>query len=312
MRFRSFSLFTFFLLFCHHAFAQLKNSDQSFLKQTYQYSVKDTQSLKLDIYSNEELKVKKPTILFVFGGGFFTGHRDDKFYITYFRKLVQHNYKVVSIDYRLGLKGVKKLGPLHTKPLRNAIDTAVTDLYHATAYLINNADRLGIDSSKIILSGSSAGAITVLQADWEKRNHTDLTLPLPANFQYAGVISFAGAILSYRGAPSYKMAPAPTMLFHGTEDKVVVYNKIRLFNKGFFGSNYLAKSFKKHKYPYYYQRVEGMGHEVAGSPMTNNVEDILWFIDNYVMKKKQYLIERDYNDLERKRTFNKTAADLYH
>lgn len=274
-------------------------------KTTLTYSVKGSDTLKMDIYSNQDIKEKKPCVLFVFGGGFFMGQRDADYYTVYFNKLVQHNYKVITIDYRLGLKGnKKKISPLNTKPLKEAIEMAVTDLYDATAYLIKNEDKLGIDTSMMMLSGSSAGGITVLHADWEKRNHTDITSQLPEDFQYKAVLSFAGAILSYKGKPSYKIPPAPTMLFHGTEDKVVIYNKIRLFNKGFFGSKALAKKFRQKKYPYYFERVEGMGHEVAGSPMKENLNDILWFIDAYVYKKKQYLIEVDFNDLQRKRTFN--------
>jgi len=301
----------FLLLNVRNAFAQNIAIDKDIRKNTFIYSVKDTQTLKMDVYSNQDLKVKKTVILFVFGGGFFTGTRDNKIFNAYFNTLVKNNYKVVSIDYRLGLKGVKNLSVFNTKPLKNAIDMAAADVYDATAYLIKNADKLGIDTSKIILSGSSAGAITVLQSDWDKRNHTALTQNLPENFQYAGVISFAGAILSYKGAPTYDIPPAPTMLFHGTADKLVVYNKVRFLNKGFFGSNYLAKRFKKYKYPYYYERVEGMGHEVAGSPMTDNLDDIIWFIDTYINKKKQYLMEVDFNDLNKKRTFTKSAADLY-
>ncbi|KIO78204.1 hypothetical protein TH53_04960 [Pedobacter lusitanus] len=214
---------------------------------TFTYSVKDKQELKMDIYSNLDLHSVQPCVIFVFGGGFIQGTRDSKTYTEYFNRLAANHYKVISIDYRLGLKGVKKLSAFNTKPLRSAIDTAVTDLYNATAYLLKNSKTLGIDPSKIIISGSSAGAITVLQADWEKRNHTSLSFQLPADFQYAGVISFAGAILSYKGAPSYPVAPAPTLFFHGTEDKLVIYNKRRFFNKGFFGSNYLAKRFNEKK-----------------------------------------------------------------
>ena len=303
--------FLFILISFQSALSQDIKIDKKILKRTYVYDVKDSLQLKLDVYSNPDLKKKTPCIIFVFGGGFLGGHRDDKLYNAYFNTLVANNYKVVSIDYRLGLVGVKNLSALNTKPLLNAIDTAVVDLYSATAYIIKKADLLGIDTGKLILSGSSAGAMTILQAEWEKRNHTNLTLGLPERFQYAGAISFAGAILSYKGAPNYKIPPAPTMMFHGTADKLVVYNKIRLFNKGFFGSNYLAKRFKKNKYPYYYQRVEGMGHEVAGSPLVNNLDDIMWFIDNYVMKKKQYLIEVDFNDLAKKRTMTSSAKDIY-
>ena len=304
-------LLFFFLPGFQITFAQEVKPAGTIHKTTFTYSVKDQQELKMDIYSNQDLKVKKPCVMFVFGGGFIRGTRDHKNYTAYFDKLVANNYKVVSIDYRLGLKGVKKLSALHTRPLKNAIDTAVVDLYSATAYLLKNAADLGIDSTSIIISGSSAGAITVLHADWEKRNHTALTLQLPEKFQYAGVISFAGAILSYKGVPSYQIAPAPTMLFHGTEDKLVMYNKQRFFNKGFFGSNYLAKRFNANKYPYYFMRVQRMGHEISGTPMHKNLNEILWFIDNYIFAKKQYLITVDYNDLQQEGTMMLKPDDLY-
>ncbi|MBB6500711.1 alpha/beta hydrolase [Pedobacter cryoconitis] len=304
-------LLFFFLTNFQSTFAQETKPAETIHKTTFTYSVKDKQELKMDIYSNQDLKVKKPCVMFVFGGGFITGTRDHKAYTAYFNKLAAHNYKVVSIDYRLGLKGVKKLSALHTKPLKNAIDTAVADLYSATAYLLKNAGSLGIDSTSIIISGSSAGAITVLHADWEKRNHTSLTLQLPEKFQYAGVISFAGAILSYKGSPSYQIAPAPTMLFHGAEDKLVINNKKRFFNKGFFGSKYLAERFTANKYPYCYMQVRGMGHEIAEIPMHKNLNEILWFINNYVFGKKQYLITVDYNNLQQKRTLMLKPADLY-
>lgn len=301
--YRSFVATMLLVLFAWRAPGQGVPIDANIRKTTLVFSTKDTQQLKMDVYCEQDVRIKRACVVFVFGGGFFAGERDATYYNGYFNTLVHNHYTVVSIDYRLGLKHTKKPSALHTKPLRNAIDTAVTDLYDATAYLLQHGSSMGIDTSYIILSGSSAGAITVLQADWNKRNHTALTRPLPESFQYAGVIAFAGAILSFQGAPSYKMAPAPTMLFHGTVDKVVVYNKIRFFNKGFFGSNYLASRFKKWKYPYYFRRVQGMGHEVAGTPMKNNLDEILWFMDNYVFKKKQYLLEVDFDDLQKMRTY---------
>lgn len=282
-------------------------------KTTIAFSSKDNIPLKMDVYSNhQDLTVKEPCVLFLFGGGFMEGQRDSETYAAYFIHLVSHHYKVVAIDYRLGLKGVKTLGPLHTQPLKNAIDAAIADLYDATAYLIEHSMNLGIDTTKIIISGTSAGAITVLQADWEKRNQAELTRSLPKTFQYAGVISFSGAILSYKGGPVYPIPPAPTMMFHGTEDKLVTFDKRRFFNKGFFGSNYLAQQFRKNKYPYYFQKVQGMGHEVAVLPMTENLDDITWFLDNYVFKKKQYLMDVNFQDLQQKRTMNLTPEDVYH
>ncbi|WP_293789235.1 alpha/beta hydrolase [uncultured Pedobacter sp.] len=283
---------------------QIILQDKNFHLDTKVFSKTDSGSLKLDIYYSGKITETKPTVLFIFGGGFVMGRRDSKLFDQYFNALIAHQYKVVSVDYRLGLKGKKFPGPFNTANLKAAIDTATADVFDATAYLIRNAKDLGIDTAMIILSGSSAGAITALHTDYNKRNATALSAKLPGNFQYKGVISFAGAILSYRGAPKYAIAPAPTMLFHGTADKLVPYNKVRLLNRGFFGSKYLAKTFKKNDYPYYFQYVQNMGHEIAGSPMVENLPDILWFIDNYIIKHKRYFMEVDFKDADKKPTFN--------
>lgn len=291
------------VLYSISAAAQDTTVDKQIQKSTFIYNTHDTDVLKMDVYRLQAGGKKQVCVLFVFGGGFYTGRRDQVYYNAYFNTLVRQGYTVASIDYRLGLKGGKKVTPFKTKPLKEAIAMAVTDLYDATAYLIAHADELGIDTGKIIISGSSAGAITALQADWEKRNHTSLTTALPEAFQYKGVIAFAGAILSYKGVLDYKIPPAPTMLFHGTADKVVTYNKIRFFNKGFFGSQYLACRFKKKQYPYYFRRVHNRGHEIAGTPMYENLGEITWFIHNYVLQQKPWMIEYDFNDLNARPTF---------
>jgi predicted esterase len=297
-------LFLVFLFSSLSSFGQIVLKDKKYHVETKTFSQTDSNTLKLDIYYRGELTENKPTVLFVFGGGFVTGRRDSKLFEQYFNTLIEHNFKVVSVDYRLGLKGKKFPTPFNTSNLKGAIDTATTDVFKATAYLIKNAKPLGIDTAMIILSGSSAGAITALHADYNKRNATPLSALLPSNFQYKGVISFAGAIMSYHGAPKYIIPPAPTMLFHGTADNLVPFNKVRLLNRGFFGSKYLARIFKKNEYPYYFQYVQDMGHEIAGSPMAENLPDILWFIENYIMKHKRYFMEVDFKDADKKRTFS--------
>ena len=281
------------------------------LKKTFTFASKDSTDFQLDVYSRADIPANSPCVLFVFGGGFIHGTRDNPAYNNYFNTLVKNNYVVASISYRLGLKGVRKVSPIKVKPLMNAIVMAVDDLYDATNWMLNNATTLHIDPSLIILSGSSAGAITILQADFEKRNNTKLSKKLPDTFQYAGIVSFAGAILSFDGALRYKNPPAPTLLFHGTADRLVTYNKIRLFNKGFYGSSHLAKVFKKSKYPYYIYRVEGAGHHVAITPADHNQTEILWFLREYVINKKSYQLDVTFDDLNRKPAKKFTPHDLY-
>jgi len=297
-------LFLAILLCSLSSMGQIVLQDKKYHVETRIFSQTDSGALKLDIYYSGKITDIKPTVLFVFGGGFVMGRRDSKLFDQYFNTLIAHNYKVVSVDYRLGLKGKKFPSPFNTSNLKAAIDTATSDVFSATGYLIKNAKEIGIDTAMIILSGSSAGAITALHADYNKRNATALSAKLPQLFQYKGVISFAGAILSYHGAPKYTIPPAPTMLFHGTADKLVPYNKVRLLNRGFFGSKYLARTFKKNGYPYYFQYVQNMGHEIAGSPMVENLPDILWFIENYIIKKKRYFMEVDFKDADKKPTFS--------
>ena len=246
-------------------------------------------TLFLDFYQLRGDSETRPLVMFVFGGGFTRGNRDAHHYNNYFNTLVHEGFKVASIDYRLGLRGIyDQVGIFNTAPLQNAIDLAVEDLYQATAFLIAGAADFGIDPSKVIISGSSAGAIASLHADWYNRNQHELSGILPPGYQYSGVVAFAGAIFSSKGSPRYEKVPAPTLFFHGSEDKTVPYNKRRLFNKGFFGSNYLSRQFEKKDYLFHYYRLIGAGHEVAVSPMKERVDEVVRFIRSAVLDKASY------------------------
>lgn len=280
-------------------------------KETFEFAKRDTSLLKLDVYTPTGITKNNPCVIFVFGGGFITGRRDEKFYNKYFNTLVQNKYVVVSISYRLGLKGGRRLTNFNTKPLKTAVDKAVEDLFDATKWVIKNSTKIGIDTTKIILSGSSAGAMVVLQGDFEKRNKTDLAKMLSDDFQYAGVIAFAGAVISDQGRLRYKINPAPTMMFHGTRDKMIFYNRLSFFNRSLNGSNQIASVFRKHNYPYYFYRVVGMGHEVAARPMEDNLENVLWFLEQYVMNKKHYQIEHTFRDMDSKHSLILSPDDIF-
>jgi predicted esterase len=282
-------------------------------KQSFIYAVKDSEQLGLDIYTSDSFTTttKKPCVIFVFGGAFIGGHRDARLYNKYFNSLAEHDYAVVSISYRLGLKGMKKISKLSTAPLKRAIDMAVDDLFDATDWIVAHADSLGIDTSKIILSGSSAGAITVLEADFERANGKPAAHKLPQHFRYAGVLAFSGAILSYDGRFRYVSPPAPTMLFYGTADKIVPYNKIRFFNKGMYGSSWIARTCKKQNYPYYIYRAQGLGHEMSVLPMLEQMPRIYDFLDQYVMQKKQLQVDIWYHDPSIKPLMTLTPSEMF-
>ena len=282
--------------------------------KTYTFANRDKQPLKMDVYTNHKdsaTSIKQPCLMFVFGGGFKEGTRDDGLYKKYFNYFANKGFTVVSIDYRLGMKGAKAPSMLNYKPMEHSIAIAVEDLYAATNYLLKNADKMNIDPTKIIISGSSAGAITVLQADYEKRNNFESTKTLSPKFQYAGVIAFSGSIFSHEGTPSYPITPAPTLLFHGSADNLVPYNNTRFFHIGMFGSNTLAKEFRKNEYPYLFYSMEGEGHDVSEYPMTDFLPEIEQFITDYVINKKQLLIDINYRDKNRIPKKSDSPSDYY-
>lgn len=311
MKIFRFTLLSIGLIFLNQSvFAQVPIA-KGIQKETFEFVKRDTTSLALDVYTHPNIPKNSPCVIFVFGGGFITGKRDEPYYNKYFNTLVENNYVVVSISYRLSLKGIQRVKNFSPTPLKTAVDTAVQDLYAATKWALKNAGKIGIDPDKIILSGSSAGAMTILQADFEKRNNSELSKMLPEKFQYAGIVSFAGAIVTNNGKLKYKIKPAPVMMFHGTNDKMVFYNRWYFFNRSVNGSNEIAAVYKKQNYPYYFYRVEGMGHEVAASPMEDNLKNILWFLDEYVIHQKKYQIEHTFNNMEAKRSVILSPEDIY-
>ena len=263
---------------------------------TYLYARRDTCDLFMDVYEpadgSEETfdGIRKPTILFMFGGGFIRGTRDDESYNSWFRKMTENGYRVISIDYRLGLKGSAKVGIAQVNVLDKAIHMAVEDLFSATNFIIDNADQFGIDPSDIVISGSSAGAISVMQAEYEIANRTAWASVLPEGFNYAGVMSFSGAILSRKGKVKYETAPCPTLMLHGTADRLVPYKQIALFNLGFFGGGKLVERFKKFGYDYNMYHFVEYGHEIAGS-MYTTLDLQIKFLENNVIQGEKRIIE---------------------
>lgn len=268
---------------------------------TYLYASRESEDLYLDIYdpvdgSGTTLDgIAKPTIVFAFGGGFKSGRRDEEEYRKWFKMLTDDGYRVVSIDYRLGMKNMKSVGLSNIGDASDAIRMAVADLITATAFLIDNAEIFGIDPTRIVISGSSAGAITALQADWEICNNEPVATILPEGFRYAGVMSFAGAIFSWKGRPTYASPPAPTLMLHGTNDKIVPYKERTAFNYHFTGTSALTKTFKKESFTYHTLRFKGHSHEIAGA-MIHCYDKEIRFLEDVVIKKDTTPVDELIND----------------
>jgi hypothetical protein len=103
-------------------------------------------------------------------------------------------------------------------------------------------------------------------------------------------MSFSGAILSREGKVDFKSQPCPVMMLHGTSDKLVPYEQIKVFNLGFFGGGKLVDRFKKYGYVYNMFHFIDYGHEIAGS-METTVDLQVDLLEKNVMQGKKRIIE---------------------
>ena len=234
---------------------------------TFAFVERDS-TLFLDVYRPATPRADKACVVALFGGGFFSGERNNGYQRLVGKMLSDRGFTVVSIDYRLGLKDTVKMKEF--KGIRGmqgmfqyCIDLAVEDCAAAVAWVCAHAAELGVDTSKVVLTGSSAGAIAVLQMDWRRANGEGVVSALPAGWRPAAVVPYAGGIMSH-GKPTWKTPPAPTMLMHGTKDKIVAYKKFPpILRYGIYGAKKVFKQMRKQEYPCWIVRFEGIGHEVA-------------------------------------------------
>ena len=236
-------------------------------RQTYRFVERDS-ALRLDVYRPEVQRSDKACVVALFGGGFVIGERDDSLQTLIARELTARGYTVVSPDYRLGLKD-SALVASHRKLtqvndlFQRVIDMATEDCAAAVAWVVSHAGELDINPDRIVLTGCSAGAITVAQLDYCRANGLKPASELPAGWKPAAVVPYSGAVMC-KGKPKYKTSPAPTMLMHGTKDKIVAYKKFpSLLSHALYGPATLYKCFKKQGFPIWIVRYEGVGHEVA-------------------------------------------------
>ena len=257
----------------------------------------DTLALEMDFYFPNDDAERHPCIIYSYGGGFIDNNQRHFDTRRLCRMLADDGFVVIATNYRLGLRGVQFKGPVSmVRPLENAIQMAAEDILKVTRYAVDYASELTVDPQQIILMGSSAGAITSLQCDFERCNRSELAQRyLPKGFRYAGVIAFAGAIFARRGLEYPHDTPAPTLLLHGTADRLVPYKQIKFFGIGFYGSDKIAEQFQKRHYAHHIIRFTDEGHTVASRYFTN-YDDIGDFIDCYIRQGRHLEIDQTVSD----------------
>lgn len=134
-------------------------------------------TLLMDIYTpvctNGKLDNKFPVVIWIHGGSFLTGSKNDAGIVAHCKAFAQRGYVAVAINYRLGFisddalwqcnfPSYECLFAADSAEWARAYHRAMQDANGAIRYLVNRQDTLQIDKDNIFIGGESAGAITAL------------------------------------------------------------------------------------------------------------------------------------------------------
>ena len=180
-----------------------------------------------DLYqAREDSASSKPLIIWMHGGGFKFGSKNQKSTRMWSKRFAKRGYICAAINYRLSKKN----------PLRNfdalvkGCYDAVQDLSRATHFFKTNARRLKIDTSRIIFAGNSAGAIIAIQAAYSTNAQlSELAKSIDSNVVFAAPRANGAAIINFWGAildtTWVQQANVPIVSVHGRKDRIVPYKQ---------------------------------------------------------------------------------------
>ena len=284
----------FVLFLCISSFMWSQN------KATYTYAIKGSDSLKMDIYTPKNIKTNDslPVVLWMHGGGFSSGKKDNPDEVKMMKYLTKNGYIGISISYRLLLKNFETgFGCDCPKTFKlDIFRQAAIDYLDAAKYVVDNKDKFQIDPTRIIAGGSSAGAEGVLNAVYLKLFFVD-DVSKYNDVNFAGVISLAGAVVD---ADYITIENAvPTVMFHGTEDNLVPFGKAphhycATNSLGYLildGSEIIANKLNDLGASYYFYKVVGGKHELSQIPF-NQLDNILEFFNQTIQHKETIQTKR--------------------
>ncbi|MFT6807757.1 MAG: acetyl esterase/lipase [Saprospiraceae bacterium] len=249
------------------------------------YKTIDSGDLQLDIYKRKDLESPAPTMIFIHGGAWKKGKRED--YLPYLIDYAKKGYVTVTISYRFS--NVAKF------------PAAAQDVSCAIKWVKSNAPEYGIDPDRIAVVGGSAGGHLALligyggdepvfNQDCESEVSSDVKVivdfygPVDMTTSYAvgteEVLSFMGT--TYEKNPAlYKLSSPstfissddpPTLIFQGTIDALVPVSQ----------SDSLNSWLQQVGVPHDYHRLKGWPHTMDAAKEVNDY--CQFYVDAFLKK----------------------------
>lgn len=250
-----------------------------------EYAKVGDKSLQLDMYRPKNLTKPVPALVFIHGGGWRAGKRND--YRFYCQRYASKGYIAATVTYRLSQEAY--------------FPAAVQDVKTAIRYLRANAEKYKIDPDHLCTIGGSAGGYLSMMAGYSSEvgefegdagnkgvssrvqavvnlyGPTDLTKPIA--HENSVVMAFLEG-KTYKQAPDLfkKASPLtyvskddpPTLILHGTVDAIVPIEQ----------SDLLAEKLKGVGVRYIYDRLPGWPHAMDVAAPVN--DRCTWFIDRFL------------------------------
>jgi len=224
----------------HYAVAQKRYKDLIFTNVDSLLNIKygrainyknESEDLYLDIItpSIKDTITKRPLLIFIHGGGFKNNSKTGSFSSLLCSSFAKRGYVTATIDYRLG---IEKGGSI--KDYHEALFRAQQDGKAAIRFFRRYAEKYGIDTAQIFLTGSSAGSKTALAIAYMDENEIPRDVDQSklgslegesGNEGYSskikGVINNWGAMVDYKWI---QKGDVPLFNVAGTMDKTVPFD----------------------------------------------------------------------------------------
>ncbi len=178
-----------------------------------------SEKLLLDIYSPQgDTQSDRPVMLLFHGGGFRPGNDKTQSYIVRLATdFAKRGYVCVSPNYRI------RTNPKDDQ--KGTMTDALADAMSALDWIRSNHEKLKVDLKKIIVGGGSAGGMLAVNFCCKDQTASE-------KWDKSGIV----ALIDLWGSPdpSYLFSTVdkndpPTILVHGTADKLVNYeNSVQL------------------------------------------------------------------------------------
>lgn len=307
--------------------------------------------LYMDIFTpSGDSVIQRPTIIFMHSGGFLLGTRHNDDMLALCDSFARRGYVTATIDYRIGMGAtINRFFGLIIGAKVDEVNgyrsfyRAMQDSRAAIRFLKLNAENYGIDTTKIFLYGSSAGAILSIHnlyldkpAEIDSAAFISHSLGNPDTIGVSGFGAKANAVVALWGSlqkPELIENETTSVFFaHGTADDVVPFRKgkllgnieipistIKLELPDGYGSFCIDTALQNRGIPHQTYFVEGKKHEFYGVDTGEFPEDgpnaywdtIIWKTSDFLFDIIQPNVDFQIENQNLTSIFTNTSSEIY-